>query len=137
MRSIVWGFGYGLLLVFLCIVISGGGHGLVAPLSFVGAPLTLIPAGAVLIPFLAAAAAWCSVNRPRIWFSGLMLLHYVAGILIGVRAFQEDRASEAYLEKLQPVFWWIVVLAVVYLVGQGLLWGSFVRFSRRGTVSSA
>jgi hypothetical protein len=131
MRSIILGFGYGLLLVFICIVIAGRGHGLVAPLSFVGAPLSFIPDGSVLIPFLAAAAAWCSVHRPRIAFSGLMFVHYVAAVYIGVNGFHEDQASGVYLEKIHGVFWWIVALAVVYLMGQALLWGSFVKGWRR------
>jgi hypothetical protein len=136
----VVGFAYGTILSFLSLGAAGAGHGSLVPFYLSSAPLGVLrffgEAGFYAAFVGGAPVVWATFGalvapygraKWRRLIQLLALLHYASGLAL-IAATGDDEL--AYLERLlriTPEF--IVLWAVVYVVGQVALWW---RVSRRG-----
>ena len=143
-RPLIAGFLYGTLLLVVAIVIGGGGHGLTLFFMLGGAPITI---GSYLLPmrmadFLEVVFAfsvpifWASIPlastlRGRWIFLVLIGVHYASSVWFAIVHGRDDFEIPDASEKLRYFLPWIVAVSLVYLLGQILLWRTFVKSSRR------
>jgi hypothetical protein len=143
-RPLIAGFLFGIGLLAAGVVIGGGGHGLVLFFVIGGAPITigsyLLPMRvpdllevvfAFSVPILWASIALASTLRCRWLFLGLILVHYASSVWFAIVHGRDDFEIPDASEKLRYFLPWIVAVTLVYLVGQILLWRTFVKSSRR------
>ena len=137
----VVGFAYGSILSFLSLGAAGAGHGSLVPFYLSSAPLGVLrffgEAGFYAAFVGGAPVVWATFGalvgpygraKWRRLIQLLALLHYASGLaLIAVTGGLEELAYLKRLLRITPEF--IVLWALVYVVGQVALWW---RVSRRG-----
>jgi len=136
----VVGFAYGSILSFLSLGAAGAGHGSLVPFYLSSAPLGVLrffgEAGFYAAFVGGAPVVWATFGALVGPYGGakwrrliqlLALLHYASGLaLVAVTGGLEELAYLKRLLRITPEF--IVLWALVYVVGQVALWW---RVSRR------
>jgi hypothetical protein len=134
------GFAYETILSFLSLGAAGAGHGSLVPFYLSSAPLgvlrffgeagfyaAFVGGAPVVWATFGALVAPCGRAKWRKLIQLLALLHYTSGLALIVATGDDELAYLERLLRITPEF--IVLWAVVYVVGQVALWW---RVSRRG-----
>ncbi|QEE27609.1 hypothetical protein FTW19_06095 [Terriglobus albidus] len=125
---VVAGALYGLLLAYLALGLAGAGHGIMAYLMLVSAPVCNFVGfiGLLLTPVLWALLAWFATAQRRQWFLGLIFSHYVVGAAAAGFVLRDD-LFDPYRKLPRGMYSLFAIGLALYLFGHTLLWLLYTR----------
>jgi hypothetical protein len=145
MKRTLIGAGYGLVLLFLSIIIAGAGHGIYTAVVISASPLPP-PLNFLMSPPAALVGAYIFLGIPLIWagiafltqsvhrwsFPAAIIVHYVAAVWYVARMWNEE-FHDPYknFQLLHYVAPYLIAFGAIYLGGQIWLWYAFAKSSHQ------
>ena len=125
---VVVGALYGLLLAYLALRLAGAGHGIMAYLMLISAPVCNFVGftGLLLTLLIWALLAWFATAKLRQWFLGLIFSHYVVGMAAAGFVVRDD-LFDPYRKLPREMYSLFAIGLALYLFGHTLLWVLYAR----------